>query len=127
MNLFVRKTFKMHSGGIANYKIDCDALTYGDIETLAFIINEYCEENEIKFSEVYGIPTGGIKIANALNEYIDDEGEYLLIVDDVFTTGKYMEEAKEKFKDRKVKGIVIFARNENKCPNWISPVFKMWN
>lgn len=40
VHLFQRKDFKMHSGGVAHYKIECDALTDEDLKTLAWIISK---------------------------------------------------------------------------------------
>jgi len=115
--LFVKKTFKMHSGGIAHYKINCDALTDGDIEVLAWMISE-----KGKFSKVYGIPTGGNRLAAALQKYRTDEG-VKLIVDDVLTSGGSMEETKQKLGWYDAIGIVIFARN--RPPSWVRAIFEM--
>ena len=117
MALFVKQDFIMHSGGIASYKIDCDALSDEDIETLAFIISE-----KGKFSRVVGVPRGGMRLANALKKYVSGVGP-TLIVDDVLTTGASMEEAREKLNDPKAVGIVIFARKQP--ASWIKPLFEM--
>ena len=115
MNLFQRKMFKMHSGGVSHYKIECDALTDADIECLAFLISQ-----KGKFKNVYGVPTGGERLAAALEKYKSEEGVDL-IVDDVLTTGASMREARKKFPDPI--GVVIFARGT--CPDWVYPVFEM--
>ena len=116
-NLFVNKTFTMHSGDIGHWKIECDALTDGDLDTLAYIISR-----RLKFNKVIGIPRGGIRIAKALEKYESDKG-FCLIVDDVLTTGSSMEEVKKQHSDKDVIGVVIFARG--KCPDWIIPLFQM--
>lgn len=119
MDLFEKKTFKMHSGDIGHWKIECDALTDSDIETLAFMISE-----EFDFSHVIGIPRGGIRIADALEKYKSEEGP-VLIVDDVLTTGNSMEEARFDmpiYTD--IIGVVLFARQ--KPVDWIHPVFQLW-
>jgi len=120
MNLFQKKTFKAHSGSIEHFKIECDALTNEDIKTLAYII-----ARRIPFYDVYGIPKGGIRIANALEKYKDKNGHgYFLIVDDVLTTGNSMEEAKWKcYANPKITGVVLFARG--KCPDWVFPIFQL--
>lgn len=41
MNLFKNGNFTLHSGAQSNYKIDCDALTDKDLETLALIAQDY--------------------------------------------------------------------------------------
>lgn len=117
MNLFQRKDFVMHSGDIAHYKIECDALTDEDIETLAWLIAQ-----KGKFSDVYGVPKGGSRLARALQKYVSFEGPPL-IVDDVLTTGNSMEESKIKLHWSNAIGVVIFARKS--CPGWIKPIFEM--
>lgn len=115
--LFVKKEFKMHSGGTAEYKIECDALTDEDLETLAFIISR-----KGAFSDVYGVPRGGVRLQKALEKYKQKDG-VKLIVDDVLTTGASMEEAKQKKGWSDAVGIVIFARGS--CPDWVKPLFHM--
>lgn len=120
MTLFERKSFVMHSGEKSDYKIECDALTEEDIETLALLISK-----KYKFCDVYGVPSGGIRIEQALEKYMTNDSEHpLLIVDDVLTTGASMEEVRESVLNRNVIGVVIFARG--KCPDWITPVLQMW-
>ncbi len=115
MNLFQRKMFKMHSGGVSHYKIECDALTDEDIACIAYII---AQKGPVR--NVYGVPTGGTRLADALEPYKTDEG-IDLIVDDVLSTGASMEEARTKFPNPI--GVVIFARGN--CPEWVYPVFEM--
>lgn len=115
LNLFISGSFLSHSGKDLNWKIDCDALTDSEIDVLAERISK-----KKLFSEVYGIPTGGTRIAKALEKYINSEGG-LLIVDDVLTTGTSMEAAREQFGRLDTSGVVIFARND--CPDWIQPIF----
>ena len=118
MSLFQRKSFELHSGGVADFKIECDDLTDEDIETLAFIISK-----KVKFSKVIGVPTGGNRIEEALLKYVSSEGPWL-IVDDVLTTGTSMEEVKSLCDNTNIIGIVLFARG--KCSYWIKPVFQIW-
>lgn len=113
--LFENKGFVSHSGISLPFKINCDALLDEDIETLADIISK-----KFKFSKVYGVPRGGIRLANALEKYLSPEGP-ILIVDDVLTTGKSMEIFKEEIGGNGAIGVVIFARGE--CPKWIKPIF----
>ncbi len=118
-NLFKKKTFTMHSGDIGHWKIECDALSDKEIDTLAFIIAD-----KVKFYEVIGIPRGGTRIAEALEKYKSSDGKgCYLIVDDVLTTGGSMNEIKKQHKDEWVLGVVLFARGE--CPGWVIPVFQM--
>lgn len=117
MSLFQRKQFTMHSGGIAQYKIECDALTDEDIDTLAWMIAQ-----KGKFSAVRGVPAGGLRLEKALRPFTSTEGPRL-IVDDVLTTGDSMEEYKLLLGWPDALGVVIFARG--RCPMWVHPIFQM--
>ena len=117
MTLFVKKDWRMHSGGTAHYKIECDALTDADLECLAWLIAQ-----KAPFSEVYGVPKGGERLAEKLNKF-KQPGGIKLIVDDVLTTGNSMNEAKRKLGWTDAVGVVIFARGA--CPDWVRPIFEM--
>lgn len=105
-NLFVSGSFILHSNGRSNWKIDCDALSDEDIRTIAIII----VEKQGIFSEVYGIPTGGIRLADELKHYAKQGNSPILVVDDVLTTGNSMQEARANLPIST--GFVIFARGE---------------
>lgn len=113
--------FVLHSGIKSKFKIDCDALTDEDIETIATIIAE-----KLEFSHVVGIPNGGLRLAKVLEKYKENIGA-VLIVDDVLTTGNSMieqykkEKANNKGKD--IVGIVMLARGE--CPFWVTPISEL--
>lgn len=128
-NLFVKKDFIMHSGDIGHYKIECDALTNEDLETIAFIIaqkvQQFTKSEGSGIKNVYGVPTGGTRLALALEQYWDPHGEYRLIVDDVLTTGNSMIQARQDLGWDNALGIVVFARGP--CPSWIIPIFDMHN
>lgn len=120
LNMFEKKKWVMHSGEESNFKIECDALTFVDWDTIAYLIVK-C----IPFSEVVGIPRGGLKLSRILKDYIQWSGP-LLIVDDVLTTGKSMEKMKDVYLEQyenDIVGVVLFARG--KCPDWITPIFQM--
>ena len=119
MNLFNIGNFKLHSGKESNFKINCDALSDEDIESLAKIISKKYSS----FWKVYGIPMGGIRLAVALAKYHKPKGNYVLVVDDVLTTGQSMKKAMSKF-NGSTWGVVIFARG--KCPEFVEPIFQMW-
>lgn len=83
-NLFQWGKFKSTSGLDMDFKIECDALTDDDWECIAQIIS-----NSFGFKKVYGVPTGGEKLAKALEKFVKDDPHLpILIVDDVLTTGK---------------------------------------
>lgn len=122
MHLFqTMPNFIMHSGDASNFKIECDVLTEEDMDTLAYLISK-----KMSFGTVWGIPTGGTKLAVALNRYISDNSSTWLIVDDVLTTGRSMDNFREimSVPQEQIKGVVIFART--KCPDWVIPIFQMW-
>lgn len=120
-NIFRSGEFISHSGKLLPYKINCDALTSDDMDTIASII-----ASKIEFDRVIGIPTGGIRLQFALGKYIG-LAQRILIVDDVLTTGASMEERKQALMDDhngyvpEIIGWVIFARGE--LPDWINAVF----
>ncbi len=115
MSIFKSGKFILHSGGKSEFKIDCDALTDEDIDSIARIISE-----RRIFSSVYGVPSGGVRLAAALEKYCKPWGPRL-IIDDVLSTGNSMNEV---YKDGDA-GVVIFARG--KCPKWVKPIFQMWD
>ncbi len=119
MNLLQYQRFKMHSGNFSDFKIECDALAQEDYDTIAKIIIK-----KFEFSEVHGVPRGGIPFALSLGKHLKSESKNVLIVDDVFTTGTSMNEARnaiENNEEKQIIGIVLFARNPT--PSWIYPVF----
>ena len=123
MPLFDLTPFKSHSGAILPWKVECDAMTDKDWEWAAAVIAE-----RFSFCGVEGVPEGGVKLEKALKPYVEVSGDVFLIVDDVLTTEKSMEEMKEKTKHRhKGKpriGVVLFSRCD--MPMWINSVWKYW-
>jgi len=123
--MFIKQEIKLHSGQTSDFKIECDGLNYQDYETLAYLISK-----RYYFNSVYGIPKGGDRLAMHLSGYINPYSTDILIVDDVLTTGRSMEEAKHKLAPKcssrcTFKGVVIFARGP--CPYWVKSVFQMWH
>lgn len=122
MTIFVNGAFRGHAGLTLPFKIECDALTDDDLDTLARIV-----ARRITYGEARGVPSGGIQFATALNRYKHPLGlsDYpLLICDDVLTTGKSMTEFRNATDVMDVRGVVIFARNDF-CPDWIIPIFSI--
>lgn len=118
--MFNTKDFTTHSGEKGTWKIECDDLTDNDLQTLAKLISD-----KIWFSEVHGIPTGGEKLAAALKQY-ERPGGCFLIVDDVLTTGRSMNEARKKFGKLNTTGVVIFSRKKLDEYHWIKAIFQLW-
>lgn len=119
-NLFQSGNLTLHSGKESNFKINCDALLDSDIETIARLIAK-----RYHFHGVVGVPTGGLRLANALLKYREPDAPLLLIVDDVLTTGASIQEEANNHKGL-MRGVVIFSRQSH-LPAWITPVFKMDN
>lgn len=124
LNLFQLGDFTLNSGIKSKWKLECDALTDDDINTLAQMI---CQLISHRFSSVEGVPTGGLRLAKALSPFASISGPHL-IVDDVLTTAKSIKDMTDKFKGTGKKpedviGAVIFARGQ--CPYWVKPLFQM--
>lgn len=124
MSLFQLQNIKLHSGEWSPFKIECDVLTEADWECLGHLI-----ASKINFSRVFGIPNGGLRLAAVLKRWETNSiNGNTLIVDDVFTTGRSMEEKRFELMDAGYKdiiGAVVFARRS--CPYWIKSVFQLWN
>lgn len=101
MSLFQLGDFVSHAGVNLSWKIECDALTDADWDCLAKMISERCQ-----FGSVYGIPRGGVKLQNALEKYVNPDSKTRLVVDDVYTTGKSMDDVMQNGDI----GFVVFAR-----------------
>ena len=119
-NLFQQGDFTLHSGERSALKIECDALTTADWDTLAAMVAE-----RFTFWRVIGIPNGGTNFARALHHYDSYRrlGAPTLLVDDVLTTGESMESMRRTLQGDVI-GVVAFARRD--CPDWIHPIFRMW-
>ena len=119
MTIFVDGDFTAHSGGTLGFKIECDVLSAADLATLARQFS-----NSTQFGAVVSVPRGGDRFADALRKYCTSGPT--LIVDDVLTTGRSMEQAAKNLVlggfPGSVIGVVIFARGS--CPKWITPLFR---
>ena len=121
--LFQSVDFKSHSGLELKWKIECDALSDPEWFTISQMIMEIIPP----FKEAIGIPRGGTKLGNLLNQYGTRKKEDpILLVDDVLTTGESMKEFKTKRTWRNPAdyiGWVVFART--KTPKWVTALFQM--
>ena len=125
-HLFKSGDFKSHSGLDLSWKIEMDVLSDSEWFTIKKMIMEYSPP----FKEVVGIPEGGVKLGNLLNEHATgDEKDPVCIVDDVLTTGESMEYFLSQYqRNRRLMpfmaiGWVVFARGP--CPHWVSALFQM--
>ena len=128
-HLFIRGDFVAHGGEHLPWKVECDALTQEDLETVAHAI-----ARRYSFSVVVGAPgdpgSGGQRLENALRPYSRgiDWPLPILVVDDVLTTGQSMEAARERVKLEyygcEAQGVVLFARR--RPPDWIGAIWTLW-
>lgn len=123
--MFKWKSFKSHAGKSLKWKIECDNLSEEDIECLAKLIY-----TKYSYECISHPPTNSanvIDLINKLERHKSFNADYdYLIVDDVLTTGKSMNDIYEHLHTDygyKIKGVVIFARSE--CPGWITPIFQL--
>ena len=123
-NLFQSLNFKSHSGLNLSWKIVMDALTDPEWFTIKKMIMEITPP----FREAVGIPRGGVKLGDLLNEHATGkEEDPICIVDDVLTTGESMEHFLSQYQRNRRSftaiGWVVFART--RCPDWVTPLFQM--
>ena len=120
-NLFKTESFVSHAGLNLNWKIECDALSDPEWFTISQMIMEVSQP----FREAIGIPRGGVKLGNLLNQHgTKKEEDPICIIDDVLTTGGSMiEYAETEFKNENVIGWVVFARTQ--LPQWVDALFRM--
>ena len=123
MNLFQLGDFKLHSGQHSDFKLECDALTDDDWECIAFLLSQRLPP----FDECYGVPRGGLKLAEKMQKYKQTTTygwNTVLFADDVFTTGNSLRAfAFDNIGNREMLGAVVFARTEP--PDWIHALFTM--
>ena len=119
--IFKTGEFTLASGLQSTFKIDCDELTNEDLYSLALYANKFLPD----FKEVHGVPRGGLRFADQMRKFAVSDG-CVLIVDDVFTTGKSMIKFindNDLDINNGVHGLVIFARNPPL--SWIRSIFTM--
>ena len=121
MDLFKSGSFTSHSGVDLPYKIECDALSVGDIKCIVGIAATVLPD----IREVYGIPTGGYRLSDAFQQHLKPVGK-VLIIDDVLTTGNSFDMARANIMDAGIAesdiiGFVVFARGAPS--SWIRYMF----
>jgi len=124
MALFEYGKFKSAAGLNLNWKINCDALTDEDWECIAKIVAELVDD---PFKAVYGVPRGGLKFAEKLRPYCTRTAETILVVDDVWTTGKSMKDFMRSNNLNVMDGVhcvALFSRDCN-LPWYVTSVFEV--
>lgn len=128
MKLFQDGDFTSHAGLPLQWKLECDAITDEEWRCIAKMIMDYQDR---PFSEAVGIPRGGLKLAEALNEYASgNSDDFPLICDDVFTTGTsmldFIDEKYPTFTQGMGHRWVVFARKpSNVYPYFTRALFTM--
>lgn len=121
--LFQRGDFTLASGEHSNFKIQFEALKAESVECIAQLMAERLP----KFSQVFGVPTGALELAEALRSYSDiySPGHPVLVVDDVWTTGNSMKNFIQSLGLQRtpVLRAVVFARNP--VPANVMALFQM--
>jgi hypothetical protein len=112
--LFRTGDFRLASGAASRWKIDCEALTPADWDSLALMLRDRLGP----FGAVEGVPSGGLRLAEAMAAYAT--AGPLLVVDDVWTTGGSWERWRA---GREAVGAAVFARGP--VPPHITALFYM--
>ncbi len=86
MSLFRLGKFTSAAGIDLLWKIECNALTEEDWNCIATIVRPWLPP----YGDVVGVPRGGIILASYFRPYVTQGSRHLLVVDDVWTTGKSM-------------------------------------
>jgi hypothetical protein len=121
--MFEYGAFRSHSGLILPWKLNCDDFTDRDWDCVSRII-----ARKFAYAKVFGVPTGGLKMAEACNRFTA-EGYPILIVDDVLTLGSSIEEqrakAKRDYPGVPTFGVTVFSRQplpgafNDGAPKWV--------
>jgi hypothetical protein len=84
--MFELGPFRLPSGEMTFFKVECDDLVDGDWAALARLAVEILPP----FGAVEGVPRGGLKFAEALEPYAEPYTQpgRLLIADDVWVSGR---------------------------------------
>lgn len=120
-NLFELGDFESHAGLQLAWKIECDAVRPEWWTALARMIMDY---QLAPFGSVRGIPTGGLALEAAMQQYVTPGNYPALIVDDVYTTGTSFREFKlQHYPNQTVYQWCIFARQPT--ANGVRALFTM--
>lgn len=120
-------SFVAHAGGVLPFKIECDTLDDEELKALADHAVTHLL-GPCGYGRVFGILRGGLRMAARMEKYSQVGSPFSLIVDDVFTTGKSMNEERDRLlngghRSELVIGLVIVARAPT--PSWIKPIFNL--
>jgi hypothetical protein len=111
-SLFALGNFELSSGDRSFWKIQCEAFTDADWYAIAHWMMHAMRTQHLSFSEVVGVPTGGLKLAEKLYPYRSTHSLWFaprLVVDDVLTSGVSITQQMNREDDF---GFVVFARGQ---------------
>ena len=115
-NLLQWGSFTSAAGLPLAWKIECDAFTKEDWDCIARVMAPHLGP----FGACFGVPRGGFAMAEAFKPFVSaDWGAPVLLVDDVWTTGKSMNAFANEYLVRGTTwiGCVVFTRNPIAVPN----------
>lgn len=126
-HLFQSGDFTLRSGVRSRWKLECDAFTDRDWETLAAMAAEILPP----FGTVHGVPRGGVPFALELMKHATNDVATslpILIAEDVCTSGGSMERMRDALRancpGQDIIGVCVFARGV--CyPSWVTPLFTL--
>lgn len=124
--LFKFGRFTAASGRELDFKVECNAFTSADWREIAAIAAPRIPP----FREVYGVPTGGVVLADSLRPYCNLNSRRILVVDDVWTSGGSMqaymggapwrkELSYEKRESLEIRAFALFVRGNTIVPPWV--------
>lgn len=115
-SLFETGPFKLPTGNITHFKIECDMLQKEDWAALARLAAAMVPP----FGSVEGVPRGAVTFGRELEAYITPSSSRLLIAEDVWVTGLSMESHRA---GRDAIGVVAFARRP--VADWVTPILNL--
>jgi orotate phosphoribosyltransferase len=118
--LFQLGDFTLRSGTKSRWKIECDAISSPEWETLAIMATELL----LPFGSVDGVPSGGVPFANALRRHITPGAPPLIAEDVVTTGGSILRFIEGNCLDAEgIQAIAVFGRGN--FPSWIKTIFSV--
>ena len=121
--LFQIGDFTLSGGKKSRFKIDCDALSDGEVKLLADLIVLRAKP----FHRVMSPGGAATRLQSYISKYANPAADNTLIVDDVLTTGKTIEQQVKQItyslgRVDPHQGFVIFARGP--LPSWVKALFR---
>lgn len=120
--LITLSEFTSTNGVRLPFKIECNAIPDEWMMGFAFAIERmFADLGPPRLA--IGVPTGGLRLAKQIDDSIcSGIGQYILLVDDVLTTGKTITDWRDRLASSyPVYGVVLFARRM--LPPWCRALF----